>query len=84
MEKLGCAWLEEPLFRYNYDELARLSREVDIPPTVSLTEVENLARAADPDRVEGAITSLQHALTRMVEDLAASGHGRKPRRRDRR
>lgn len=31
MEKLGCAWLEEPLFRYNYDELARLAREVDIP-----------------------------------------------------
>ncbi|MDR2527884.1 MAG: mandelate racemase/muconate lactonizing enzyme family protein [Synergistaceae bacterium] len=31
MEKLHCAWLEEPLFRYDYDGLARLSREVELP-----------------------------------------------------
>lgn len=31
MERLSCAWLEEPLWRYNYDGLARLSREVQIP-----------------------------------------------------
>jgi len=31
MEKLKCTWLEEPLFRYDYDGLARLSREVSIP-----------------------------------------------------
>ena len=31
MEKLNCAWLEEPLFRYDYDGLARLSSETGIP-----------------------------------------------------
>lgn len=31
MEKLECAWLEEPLHRYNYEGLARLTSEVDIP-----------------------------------------------------
>lgn len=31
LEHLSCAWLEEPLFRYDYDGLARLSQEVDIP-----------------------------------------------------
>lgn len=31
MERLSCAWLEEPLWRYNYDGLARLSGEVQIP-----------------------------------------------------
>ena len=31
MERLGCAWLEEPLFRYDFDGLAQLAREVDIP-----------------------------------------------------
>ena len=31
LEKLDCAWLEEPLWRYNYDGLARLTQEVDIP-----------------------------------------------------
>jgi len=31
MERLQCTWLEEPLHRYNYDGLARLSAEVEIP-----------------------------------------------------
>ncbi|MDR1730732.1 MAG: mandelate racemase/muconate lactonizing enzyme family protein [Synergistaceae bacterium] len=31
MENLKCLWLEEPLFRYDYDGLARLAAEVDIP-----------------------------------------------------
>ena len=31
MERLGCAWLEEPLWRYNFDGLAKLNEEVDIP-----------------------------------------------------
>lgn len=31
MEQLGCAWLEEPLWRYDFDGLARLSEAVDIP-----------------------------------------------------
>lgn len=31
MEQLGCAWLEEPLWRYNFDGLAKLNEEVDIP-----------------------------------------------------
>ena len=31
LENLRCAWLEEPLYRYNYDGLAKLSNEVDIP-----------------------------------------------------
>lgn len=31
LERLSCAWLEEPLFRYDYDSLAQLAREVDIP-----------------------------------------------------
>jgi len=31
LEKLNCTWLEEPLFRHNYDGLARLSAEMDIP-----------------------------------------------------
>ena len=28
---LGCTWLEEPLWRYNFDGLARLNQETDIP-----------------------------------------------------
>lgn len=31
MEKLHCTWLEEPLWRYDFDGLARLCSEVDIP-----------------------------------------------------
>jgi D-galactarolactone cycloisomerase len=31
MQKLGVLWLEEPLPRYNYKQLSRLSAEVDIP-----------------------------------------------------
>ena len=31
MERLGCTWLEEPLWRYDFDGLARLNNEVDIP-----------------------------------------------------
>ena len=31
MERLGCAWLEEPLWRYNFDGLAKLNEEVDSP-----------------------------------------------------
>ncbi len=30
-EELDVAWLEEPLWRYNYADLARLAAEVDIP-----------------------------------------------------
>ena len=31
MWQLGCTWLEEPLHRYDFDGLARLCSEVDIP-----------------------------------------------------
>ena len=31
MERLHCAWLEEPLWRYDFDGLARLADKVDIP-----------------------------------------------------
>lgn len=31
MERLNCLWLEEPCYRYDFDTLARLNREVDIP-----------------------------------------------------
>lgn len=31
MERLNCTWLEEPLWRYDFDGLAQLNREVDIP-----------------------------------------------------
>ena len=31
LEQLHCTWLEEPLWRYNFDGLARLNEEVDIP-----------------------------------------------------
>ena len=31
MERLQCAWLEEPLWRYDFDGLARLNAAVDIP-----------------------------------------------------
>jgi len=31
MEKLKCTWLEEPIFRYNFEGLAKLSAEVDMP-----------------------------------------------------
>jgi L-alanine-DL-glutamate epimerase-like enolase superfamily enzyme len=31
LENLKCLWLEEPLHRYNYEGLAKLSAEVDIP-----------------------------------------------------
>lgn len=31
MEQLHCTWLEEPLWRYDFDGLARLNDEVDIP-----------------------------------------------------
>lgn len=31
LERLNCAWLEEPRLRYAFDELAGLSRAVDIP-----------------------------------------------------
>jgi D-galactarolactone cycloisomerase len=31
LEPLGVLWLEEPLPRYNYKQLARLAAEVDIP-----------------------------------------------------
>ena len=31
MERLNCAWLEEPLWRYDFDGLARLNSSVDIP-----------------------------------------------------
>lgn len=31
MEQLHCAWLEEPLWRYDFDGLSKLSREVDMP-----------------------------------------------------
>ncbi len=31
LERLHCTWLEEPLWRYNFDGLARLNSEVDIP-----------------------------------------------------
>ena len=31
LQDLGCYWLEEPLARYDFKQLARLGREVDIP-----------------------------------------------------
>lgn len=31
LEKYNCTWLEEPLYRYNFEGLARLSGEVAIP-----------------------------------------------------
>ena len=31
LEQLHCTWLEEPLHRYDFDNLARLCSEVDIP-----------------------------------------------------
>ncbi len=31
LERLNCLWLEEPRPRYAFDELAQLSRQVDIP-----------------------------------------------------
>jgi L-alanine-DL-glutamate epimerase-like enolase superfamily enzyme len=31
LERLGCYWLEEPLPRYAFDQLAELNRRVDIP-----------------------------------------------------
>jgi L-alanine-DL-glutamate epimerase-like enolase superfamily enzyme len=31
LERLGCVWLEEPLPRYAWDELAELNREVELP-----------------------------------------------------
>lgn len=31
MERLNCTWPEEPLWRYDFDGLAQINREVDIP-----------------------------------------------------
>ena len=31
LQRLGCAWLEEPLPRYAFDELAELRRRVELP-----------------------------------------------------
>nr|WP_255319558.1 mandelate racemase/muconate lactonizing enzyme family protein [Dendrosporobacter quercicolus] len=31
LENLNCTWLEEPLYRYNFEGLAKLSSEVSIP-----------------------------------------------------
>lgn len=31
LERLGCFWLEEPLARYAFDQLAELNRRVEIP-----------------------------------------------------
>jgi L-alanine-DL-glutamate epimerase-like enolase superfamily enzyme len=31
LERLGCSWLEEPLPRYAFDQLAELNRLVDLP-----------------------------------------------------
>jgi D-galactarolactone cycloisomerase len=31
LERLGCVWLEEPLARYAFDELAELNRAVELP-----------------------------------------------------
>ena len=75
LQKLGVVWLEEPLSRYDFDNLARLRKRVDIPIAggESLPDIDLFKMALDkgaydiiqPDAVAGI--TRQCKLTTLAE-----------------